>query len=109
MFIKSKTAQLLIFSLSFWIVGIVLALWFGLGWLILAETIRRMTTLVPQTYFPILQTPTGIKRADDKQYVLEKRSVNVCYIRRGLNVILWLLLTIAVFLYANIHLIDLFN
>ena len=109
MFIKSKIGQLLIFSLAVWIVGIVLALWFGLGWLILAETIRRTITMVPQTYFPILQTPTTIKRTDDKQYTLEKNNVNVFYIRRGLNVILWLLLTIAIFLYANIRLIDLFN
>lgn len=99
----------IIFLLSLWIVGIGLALWFGLGWFFLVETLRRIIIALPKIYIPFLSAVVSTERADEEKQLLSQREVRMFYTWRFIVALIWLLLTVFVFLYTNIRLVDLFD
>ncbi|HXD11781.1 MAG TPA: hypothetical protein VN653_17075 [Anaerolineales bacterium] len=103
---QTKT-RTIIFLLSLWIVGIVLALWFGLGWFFLIETLRRMLIAIPKIYLPFLRLLVSAERADEEKQLLTRKDVRIFYAWRFAVALIWLTLTIVVFVYANIRLTDL--
>jgi SNF family Na+-dependent transporter len=99
-------ARTIIFLLSLWIVGMVLTLWFGLGWFFLIETLRRIIIAIPKIYLPFLRVVVSLERANEEKQLLNQKEVRKFYTWRMIVALIWLLLTIIVFLYANIRLAD---
>ena len=106
--VQSK-ARTIIFVLSLWIVGIALALWFGLAWFFLIETLRRIIIAIPKVYLVFLSLVVSPERADEEKQLLIQRGVRIFYAWRLIVALIWLLLTVVVFLYANIRLADFLN
>ena len=52
---SSDKIKFIAFHLSFSLIGFTLAIWFGLGWLVLFQTIRLVIFHIPQLYFPIIR------------------------------------------------------
>ena len=84
-----------------------LAIWFGLGWFFLVETIRRIIIALPTTYIPFLRIVVSSERANEEKELLSKKEVRLFYAWRFVVALIWVILTIIVFLVANIRLVDL--
>ena len=97
------------FLLSFWIIGVVLAFWFGIGWFFLSETLRRIIIAIPQIFIPVLRVVIGNEQADEEYRLLSQKNIQFFYIWRVVVALIWLILTIVVFSIANIRLISLFQ
>jgi hypothetical protein len=106
--VQSK-ARTIVFLLSFWVVGISLALWFGLGWFFLIETLRRIIIAVPKVYLAFLRVLVSDERANEEKQLLIRKEVRMFYAWRFIIALIWLLLTVIVFLYVNIRLGDLLD
>lgn len=101
-----SNARTIIFLLSLWIVGIALALWFGLGWFFLIETLRRIIIAIPKIYLTFLRVVVSPERANEEKQLLSQKKVRILYAWRMIVALIWWLLTVVVFLYANIQLAD---
>ena len=106
---KFQSLKLLLFLLSFWGIGLLLALFFGLGWFFLFESLRRLLTYIPpinhrvRNYF--IEKGDGKKTYEITENPSLKKVSNII----GLMItIIWLALTVFVFFYVNIRLIDIF-
>lgn len=98
--------RVIIFLLSLWIIGVVLAIWFGLGWFFLIETLRRILIAIPKIYLIFLRLVVSPQHADEEKQRLTQKQVRIFYAWRMIIALIWLLLTVVVFLYANIRLAD---
>ncbi len=103
-----SVVRFLAFGLSFWIVGLVLAAFFGFGWFFLAGAVRRLLLAVPQARRRITKAVYGEQRA--KQILsMEEQAGSRRLISAGLQGVItlaWIALTILVFARFNIRLID---
>lgn len=104
--VQSK-AKTIIFLLLLWIVGVALAFWFGLGWFFLVEALRRVIIAIPKIYLAFLRVFVSAERANEEKQLLLRKEVRSFYAWRFIVSLIWILLTIVVFLYANIRLADL--
>jgi hypothetical protein len=95
------------FSMVF-IVEIALVLWVGLGWFLLAETLRRSIIAIPSVYIPILRYLRGSDRADDELKHLSDKKYRWHYVLRIVILLVWVILTIVAFEKANVALFELF-
>jgi len=101
--------RVVIFLLFLWVVGVVLAFWFGLGWFFLLEALHRCLIAVPQVYIPFLRRIVGVERADEEERLLDQKNVRSFYIWRIVVAAIWIILTVVVFLTVNIRLVSLFQ
>lgn len=102
---KTTLGKTMVVLICFWIIGILLFIWFGLGWFFLVETIRRILFFIPQTFLVIKKTfhiDENVITRDQTQEGNYKASL----ILRLTTIIFWLCLTILVFLKLNISLIS---
>lgn len=97
------------FLLLLWLTGLLLSIWFGLGWFFFLESIRRIIIAIPQTYIPFLRLVVSTERANEEESILEKKSARWLYVWRGAVACIWLILTVVVFKFVNIRLIDIFS
>jgi hypothetical protein len=95
------------FLLILWLVGITMAFWLGLGWLFLIETIRRFMIATPIIYLAFLRIVVSPQRAVEEKQLLTQKKVRMLYVWRFVVALIWLALTIFVFVYLNIRLADL--
>jgi len=51
--------KFIIFYFSFSLIGLVLAIWYGLGWLVLFQSIQRLFFVTPRLYIPIMRIIIG--------------------------------------------------
>jgi hypothetical protein len=61
--------KVFILLVAFWIIGILLSIWFGLGWFLLMETIRRFLFVLPnfeERIFGFLKISLDIKAIPDE-------------------------------------------
>lgn len=107
--ITMPMVRTVLFLLLLWLVGLLLSIWFGLGWFFLFESIRRIIIAIPQIYIPFLRLVVSTERATEEESILEKKSARWLYMWRGIVACIWLILTIVVFKLANIRLIDVFS
>jgi len=98
-----------LFLLVFWVVGLLFAIWLGLGWLFVFEGIRRIIIAVPQIYIPFLRLVVNAERANEEIKLMEKKATRLLYAWRGVVACVWLILTAVVFKFANVRLIDIFR
>jgi hypothetical protein len=99
----------IIVLLALWVIGVALAFWFGLGWFFLLETLRRIVMAIPIVYFAFLRIVVGSERANEERELLSKKNVRMFYVWRFIVALMWLWLTIVVFRYVNIRLVDLLH
>jgi hypothetical protein len=103
----TSKVRLVSFLLLLWFAGIGLALWLGLGWFFLVETIRRFIISIPIVYIKFLRMLVSPQRAAEEKQLLTQHRVRMLYLWRLVVALIWLALTVVVFLYANIKLADL--
>src|SRR5689334_10286105 len=90
-------ARTIIFLLVVWIIGIMLAFWFGLGWFFLIETLRRIILAIPTVYLAFLRHVVSAERANEEKQLLRQKEVRIFYVWRLIVALIWLLLTGVVF------------
>jgi hypothetical protein len=99
--------RLIIFLLSFWIVGVFLAFFWGLGWFFLLESLRRLITYIP----PLNNWVRKITIGEGKFATFESNTANskLVIASKFLGVIImlgWIGLTIFIFAKLNFPLVD---
>lgn len=96
--------KLFLFYLLWWIIGVVIASIWGLGWFFLVETLRRIVT-----YFPPLRHRLRIlilgAELEAETIAVTPTTKMVSQIMGGIIIVGWIGLTIFVFTKANISLI----
>lgn len=107
--ITMPVIRTVLFLLLLWSVGLLLSIWFGLGWFFLFESIRRIIIAIPQIYIPFLMLIVSTERASEEVSILEKKSARWLYAWRCIVACIWLILTVVVFKFANVRLIDIFS
>ena len=99
-----------IFIASFTIIGVVLALWFGLGWFFLMQTIRGIIIKVPVISSNVIGIVIGHEYAKEisknqimtgKRFFISKSSAFITLLN--------LALTVLFFLRANVPVIEIIN
>lgn len=100
--------RFLAFGLSFWIIGLILAAYFGFGWFFLAGAVRRLLLAVPQARHRITRAVYGEERAKQILQVEEQAGSRrlLSAVLQGIITLVWIALTIFVFARFNIRLID---
>jgi hypothetical protein len=104
--------KLFLFLISLWLFGFLLAFFFGLGWFFLIESLRRILTYIPpidrmmRKIFvgKVNEDQIGSEKADSN-----KTSVYISRILGALITLIWIALTIIVFMKVNIPIIDIFK
>lgn len=106
--LKLPAMKVIVFELSFWVVGVALAFWFGLGWFFLLGTIRRLFIAVPWLYVPTVRILLGEDRAELEKVRLSEKGPRVRwhYTLQAIIMMAWVTMTIVAFRYANIRLAD---
>ena len=96
--------RILLFNLVWWIVGVVTASIWGLGWFFFVETLRRIITYFP----PFRNRLRVIFFGEDIVSVtpaISSVTKNISDVMGGVIIIAWIVLTIIVFMKANVSLI----
>jgi len=103
--------RFLAFNPSFWIVGLVLAAFFGLGWFFLAGTARRLVLAVPHARRRVTRAIYGEERANEilrsEQQAGSRKPISVAL--QAVISLTWIALTILVFARFNVRFIDIFG
>lgn len=105
-----RSTRLILFLFSFWAIGVILALFWGLGWFFLLESLRRLITYIP----PLNRKIKEIFLGREEQMTPEQPLANpgLVTISRALGIIImmvWIGFTIFVFVKMNIPLIDIID
>lgn len=106
---KKSIVKILVFYFSTWIIGIIFAIWLGLGYFLLIETLRRIMITIPAIYIRFLRIMFGEERAIEEENSLKENYGKPIYYIRYFATIIWIIVTIFVFLHYNIRLIDYFS
>jgi|YNPBryantNP2012_1023418.scaffolds.fasta_scaffold47006_1 uncharacterized membrane protein YccF (DUF307 family) len=96
--------RLVIFLNLFVLIGLILSMWFGLGWLFVSIAFQRLIISIPITRNKIQQffsIPVAI--------VDNKRLERTHKVLQTISIVGWFALALATFLKANVRLIDLLH
>jgi len=104
---KDQKLTFAAFLAVYWIIGFVLAVWVGLGWLMLFQAIQSLVFTFPPLYLLMLQLLLG-KEAREKEEIrlAEKGSYKIMSWRLAIRTIFAILLTILFFWKINIPIIQ---
>jgi ABC-type sulfate transport system permease subunit len=95
------------FIASFWVIGIILAYWYGLGWFLLLQTVRRIIFAFPSLLIPWMQVTTTPEIVREMKHSLLEKSDSLKTSKSALfQALSYLLGTILIFWKANIPLKD---
>jgi hypothetical protein len=96
--------KLFLFSLLLWLIGIILAAIWGLGWFFLVETLRRIATYFPpfKRRLKVLLLGTEL---ESETTTTSSAAYRLSQIMGGIIIVCWVVLTIFVFVKANVSLI----
>lgn len=106
-----SSVRFLAFGLSFWIVGLLLAAFFGFGWFFLVQAVRRLLLTIPQARRRMTRAIYGEERASEILR-MEQKAGGRRLISLGLQTAItmaWIALTFLVFARFNVPLIDIFK
>lgn len=73
--IRQQRIRFILIYISFTVVGLVFALWLGLGWLLLFQTIRILFFAVPRLYIPTVRFIIGPGFADKERVRLSSNGI----------------------------------
>jgi hypothetical protein len=94
----------------FWATGVILSLFWGLGWFFLLETFRRLLTYLPPINNYIRKLVVG--RYEPTNLEVDSTNPNLVKLSRVLKIVIlliWIGMTIFVFMKINIPLIRIFG
>lgn len=94
------------FYLSFSVVGLLLAYWFGFGWFILFITLRRAIMTIPEIYIPIVHNVVGQEFSQIEKAHIYQKKINS---RKIITIILWIMLVFFGFWKINIPIRDMIS
>jgi hypothetical protein len=100
-------ARFATFILSFSLIGITQAIWFGIGWIILLQTIRLILFRIPQFYFPTIRLLVGEEFM--QQEMIRKGKQKFPLMLNAVAILLSIALTVLFFWKINISLLDIFR
>lgn len=100
-------ARFAAFILSFSLIGLTLAIWFGIGWIILLLTIRLIFFQIPQFYFPTIRLLVGEEFM--RQEIIRKGEHKFPSLLNAVAIILSIALTVLFFWKINISLLEIFR
>ena len=98
--------EVLVFGVLYWAVAVLLAGLFGLGWFFLLGTARRLFLAFPASRIWILERVSGEERAERERELLRQPLSRFSYIMHAVVVLVWIALTIIVFMKANVRVAD---
>jgi hypothetical protein len=97
--------RILVFHSSFYIIGLVLAYWLGLGWYMLIMTLRSVILFIPQIYLPTIRLVVGSEFVEQERIrLIESESLTLPSKAFFSSFTIRLLITIIMFWKANIPL-----
>lgn len=103
-----KIKKLIWFFVVWWVIGAVLAFFWGLGWFFLIVTLRRIVT-----YFPPIRRKFRVwflgEEQDNEKEKTDPRTRFPSQLMGGIIILIWIGLTIYVFSQLNISLISILN
>ena len=105
---KDKVALLyfLAFTYSFYVIGLLLAFWYGMGWFLFFHTARGIFTSIPRIYLPTIRVLIGPESIKELEAYLLSRSKGGWFVSKTailLNLVN-IILTLLVFWKANVPL-----
>lgn len=100
-------ARFAIFILSFSRIGITLAIWVSIGWIILLQTIRLILFQIPQFYFSTIRLLVGEEFI--QQEMIRKGEHKFPSLLNTIAILLSIALTVLLFWKINISLLDIFH
>lgn len=104
--------KLFFFLLFFWLFGMLLALFWGLGWFFLLESLRRLITYISPLDRKIREILIGKEQVERISSQTDSVNPNLVAISKTIRlviVIVWIGITVFVFMKINIPLIELFG
>jgi hypothetical protein len=107
---KKHSLRIILFLISFWLIGVICAFFFGLGWFFLIESLRRLLTYIP-TLNRKLQNHSGDEAGQltSESEATDPKLVHLSNIFRLVILLGWIGITIFVFAKVNIPLIEFFQ
>jgi hypothetical protein len=103
---KIETLKLILSLIAFWFVGVIIALFAGLGWFFLIETLRRILFLVPKLNTAVINFILGRDTRKVPEDFKKAPCGFLCVAMRYAIICAWIILTILVFCKANIRIIE---
>jgi len=103
------TKRMIVFFSIIFLVESVLALWVGMGWFLLAETLRRALVAIPRVYFSLLAYLQGSARAAEEMKYYSDGKYRWRYVLRFVLLSAWIFTTILAFNRFNFSLVELFT
>jgi hypothetical protein len=102
--------KVLLFLLLFWAAGVVLAIYFGLGWFFLLESLRRLATYIS----PLNRKMRYLLLGKEEPSTIETQTTNpnAIFLSKFFRLIIllgWIVMTIVVFNKINIPLVEFFS
>lgn len=101
----NRSSRLIRFLIVIWFIKIIVALFIGLGWFFILQTLERFIIAFPLLYNRMVKLLIGKEWVEDENETLELKKVRIMYGWRLIIALLWLGMTIIVFLKANISII----
>lgn len=105
---RSKVGRFLVLALPFWLVGLGLAIFVGLGWFFVVQALRRLILTVPAVRNWIgrlvLGEPTASEGADLRRSGADNTPIT--FVLQGLATAGWAILAAVVLANFNVRLID---
>lgn len=103
----SQRLKFATFLISYWVIGLALAFWSGLGWLMLLETIQIAMVSIPKLYLIIIRLILGQDIEEKEKLRMTEQGVyKVIPLKLGVRIIISVGLTVLFFWKANIPLIE---
>lgn len=102
----NASGKLTLFWMSFLIIGVILALFFGIGWLFLLLTLRRAVVFIPPIENRLRERLLGLP---PKRPPADPQVQRMTQILGIVTVLAWAGLTALAFIQLNIPLIQLFS
>lgn len=99
---ESHKKVLLVFGL-WWVIGVIVAAVYGLGWFFLIETVRRIVTYFPPLRTRLRKLILGSK-LEPAQAVISTTTNRISQVMEWIIIGAWIGLTIFVFMKANLSL-----
>jgi hypothetical protein len=107
---RQFSLRIILFLISFWLLGVIFAFFFGLGWFFLIESFRRLLTYIPpinrklQNYYI-----NEVGQPKTENNVVDPKLILLSNIFRLIILFGWIGMTIFVFAKMNIPLISIFQ
>lgn len=106
--IGSEKIRFGIFYISFSIIGLLVAFWYGFGWFIFFTVLRRVVIQIPEFYIPVIRFVVSKRFSQQEREKLERDlKTGINGLRKNiLRIMIWIIFICIGFWKINIPIID---